>query len=85
VNLIYRNHNTNAAIAGVLRLVANAAEGERNAVLHWAACRLGERALAGQIGRAEAERLLVAAGISAGLSDKEARATVLSGLRRAVA
>jgi hypothetical protein len=43
--------NANAAIDGVLRLVASAAEGERNAVLHWAACRLGERALArGSIG-----------------------------------
>jgi bifunctional DNA primase/polymerase-like protein len=78
-------YRTNSAVDGVLRLVANAAEGERNAVLHWAACRLGERAHAGQIGRGEAERLLVAAGIAAGLADKEARATVLSGLRRATA
>ena len=79
------HRNTNAAIDGVLRLVANAPEGERNAVLYWAACRLGERAHAGQIGKTEAERLLVAAGIAAGLADKEARATALSGLQRAAA
>ena len=70
------------AIDGALRLVVTAAEGERNAVLHWAACRLGERVRAGQIGAGEAEGLLVAAGSSAGLIEREARATARSGLRR---
>jgi hypothetical protein len=37
------------AVAGALRKVATAPEGERNAILHWASCRLGERVAAGQI------------------------------------
>ena len=69
------------AIDGALRLVTTAAEGERNAVLHWAACRLAERVRDGQISASEAEALLVAAGLAAGLPEPEARATVRSGLR----
>src|SRR4051812_30484619 len=49
-------------IDGALRLAATAAVGERNAVLHWAACRLAERVRDGQISATEAEALLVAAG-----------------------
>jgi hypothetical protein len=73
------------AIDGALRLVATAAEGERNAVLHWAACRLAERVRDGQISATEAEALLVAAGRAAGLPEPEARATARSGLRRRAA
>jgi Bifunctional DNA primase/polymerase, N-terminal len=73
------------AIDGALRLVATAAEGERNAVLHWAACRLAERVRDGQISANEAEALLVAAGRAAGLPEPEARATARSGLRRRAA
>jgi hypothetical protein len=73
------------AINGALRLVATAAEGERNAVLHWAACRLAERVRDGKISAHEAEALLVAGGRAAGLPEPEARATVRSGLRRRVA
>jgi hypothetical protein len=73
------------AIDGALRLVATAAEGERNAVLHWAACRLAERVRDGQITATAAEALLVAAGRAAGLPEPEARATARSGLRRRAA
>jgi hypothetical protein len=73
------------AIDGALRLVATAAEGERNAVLHWAACRLANRVRDGQISVGEAEALLVAAGCAAGLPEPEARATARSGLRRRAA
>lgn len=72
-----------SAIEGALSLIATAAEGERNAVLHWAACRLGERVRAGQLGEREAQALLVAAAIAAGLPEREARPTVNSGLRKA--
>ena len=72
-------------IDGILRRVSGAAEGERNAVLHWAACRLAERVRDGQISASEAEALLVAAGRAAGLSEPEARATARSGLRRRAA
>jgi len=76
-------HHADAAIDGALRMVANAAEGERNAVLHWAACRFGEHVRAGRLSSHKAEALLVAAGVSAGLPEHEARATARSGLRRA--
>jgi hypothetical protein len=70
------------AIDGALRAITAAPEGKRNAVLHWAACRLGERVRAAQIGAGEAEALLVDAAAAAGLSQREARATARSGLGR---
>jgi hypothetical protein len=69
------------AIEGVLRTVATAMEGERNARLYWGACRLGERVRAGLLGVGEAEMLLVAAAAIAGLGEPEARATARSGLQ----
>lgn len=69
-------------IDAILRLVAGAAPGERNCILHWSACRLGERVDAGQIGAVAAEDLLIAAAAAAGLTAQEAHATVRSGLRR---
>jgi Bifunctional DNA primase/polymerase, N-terminal len=71
------------SVAGLLRTVAGAAEGERNTILHWAACRFAERVCAGQISAAEAEVRLVAAGLAAGLEEPGARATARSGLRSA--
>lgn len=69
-------------VDGILRLVANALQGERNTILHWGSCRLGERVLDGQLGANEAEEMLVTAAFAAGLAIHEARATVRSGLRR---
>jgi hypothetical protein len=80
-----RPDHSDRAIDGALRLVTTAANGERNAILHWSACRLGEHVRAGQLGAGEAEALLVAAGTAAGLAEQEARATARSGLRRAAA
>ncbi len=71
------------AIEGVLRHVSAAREGERNAVLYWAACRLRERAEAGQIGQAEATALLIARARSIGIQDVEAVRTVSSAWRAA--
>ena len=76
------SRDSGRSIEGILRLVAAAQQGERNAVLHWAACRLGERVQAVQISAAVAETLLMAAAMAAGLPEGEARATVHSGLRR---
>ena len=70
------------AIDAILRLVASAPEGQRNGILHWAACRLGERVKAAQIGSGEAEGLLIAAASAAGLAEREARTTARSGLGR---
>jgi hypothetical protein len=74
------------AIAGIVRSVATAAEGKRNAVLFWAACRLFERG----VHQAEAERLLLPAAAAAGhtsaIEKKEDRRSISSAYRgRAVA
>jgi Bifunctional DNA primase/polymerase, N-terminal len=71
------------AIEGVLRHVATAREGERNAILYWGACRLRERVEAGQLGQGEATTLLVNTARSIGLQDVEAQRTVSSAWRAA--
>jgi hypothetical protein len=65
------------AIAGIVRRVEDAQEGERNAVTYWAACRLAERGLR----QAEAEALLLPASIVAGLPEFEARRSIQSAYR----
>lgn len=61
---------------GLVRTVAEAAEGGRNAALHWAACRAAERgAPAALLGR------LRDAARSAGLEDREIERTLRSALR----
>jgi hypothetical protein len=72
--------NINAAFQGLLRRVDRAADGERNGVTYWAACRAREMVQAGQIGQREAARLLVDAAVHAGLSKIESERTVRSGL-----
>jgi hypothetical protein len=69
--------------AGILNRVAGAAEGERNAILYWATRRFGERIDAGQIGECEAQARLTEAAAAAGLTEREAIATIRSGFRRA--
>jgi hypothetical protein len=75
--------NPDAAIAGILRTVANAGEGTRNQRLNWAAFRMGARVVAGAIGRGEAESLLADAARAAGLAKIEADRTIASGLKGA--
>jgi hypothetical protein len=70
-----------AAVAGIVRRVAEAREGERNAVLFWAACRLLERGMHLR----DVETLLIRAAVSTGLSDFEARRTITSAQGRAAA
>jgi hypothetical protein len=67
------------AVAGIVRCVALAAEGERNAVLFWAACRLAERHLR----QREIEVLLLPASIEAGLTGIEACRTISSAVAKA--
>jgi hypothetical protein len=71
------------AISGIIRHVAAAREGERNQILFWGACRLRERAEAGQISQREATALLTAAAADAGLTDTEAHRTIASAARAA--
>jgi hypothetical protein len=76
--------NPDSAIQAVLHRIEAAPEGQRNSMLFWGACRLGERVGLRQIGDREAEQLLVAAAVANGLTEREAHATVHSGLRMGV-
>ncbi len=67
-----------ALVAGLYRVVAEAAEGERNATLFWAACRAAEHSVEPDA----AAEILRSAAVKAGLPDHEACATITSGLRR---
>jgi Bifunctional DNA primase/polymerase, N-terminal len=69
-------------IEGALNSVRAATCGERNRLLHWAACRLGEAVAIGSIGVGDAEALLLHAGSCCGLREAEVRSTVRSGLHR---
>jgi hypothetical protein len=64
------------SIAGLIRVIETAREGNRNGVLYWAACRIAE-----EDAGADAALDLEAAGVRAGLSRKEAEDTVRSALR----
>jgi hypothetical protein len=50
-------------------------------MLHWAAHRIGERIVAGEINRAAAERDLLAAARQCGLTETEATRTIASAWR----
>ena len=67
-----------ALVAGLYRVVAEAAEGERNALLFWAACRAAEHG----VDRDAAAEILLTAALRAGLPEREARATIASGFAR---
>lgn len=70
------------AIPGILSLVANAREGERNKIAFWAACRFAEMVDGGLITRRYADELLMRGGASAGLSGKEILTTGRSAFNR---
>ncbi len=71
-----------AALGGLVRVAALARAGERNQRLHWAACRAAEMAARGEIGRQDAEAVLVEAAARAGLPYPEAKATITGAMRR---
>lgn len=73
---------SDAKLGGLIRRVATAANGERNNLLFWGACRLGEMIDAGQIGRRAAEELLISAADNTGLDRISASRTIASGLNR---
>lgn len=76
-----RDTSTSARVAGIVQAVEAAAEGQRNSVLHWAACRAAEMVTAGQADPEAVTADLVAAAAVAGLPEREARRTIASGLR----
>lgn len=76
-----RGHLAAPEISGVLRVAATALEGGRNRALFWTACRLAERVQSNFMKLEEAEALLLGAAASAGLPEREARATIASAWR----
>ncbi|MGP3977872.1 bifunctional DNA primase/polymerase [Streptomyces sp. 8N114] len=65
---------------GLVEKVLDTEEGKRNEVLNWAAYRAAEIVKEGRLTREQVASALHAAGVSAGLDEREARATVNSGL-----
>ncbi|MFZ5585977.1 MAG: DUF3987 domain-containing protein [Thermodesulfobacteriota bacterium] len=68
------------AMAEELALLAGVGAGQRNDSLNRAAFRLGQLAAGGQLKRAQVEAALLGAARSLGLSEREAKATINSGL-----
>jgi hypothetical protein len=67
----------------LLRCVASAPEGQRNAIAFWSACRLAEMVATDLISANDAMALVIDAAMAAGLPRSEAIATARSGLRTA--
>jgi hypothetical protein len=69
-------------LRGLVRTVATAPEGQRNAVLFWAACRAGEAIHDGKTTEDFVTRVLLEAAAHAGLTLREAQQTIRSGIQR---
>jgi RepB DNA-primase from phage plasmid len=70
-----------AKLAGIIRTIAQAREGERNCITFWGACRLAEMVADGLLNHAEALSIVVEAASRAGLSCSEALQTAQSAFR----
>jgi Bifunctional DNA primase/polymerase, N-terminal len=68
------------ALAQLVRLVAAAPEGERNALTFWAACRAGEMVASGLLDVESAVAVIAEAATRAGLGRREAERTARSGV-----
>ena len=68
-------------IGGLIRTVAAAPPGERNALLFWGACRAKELASGGIISQTQARGFLTDAALCCGLMPKEIEATIRSAFR----
>jgi bifunctional DNA primase/polymerase-like protein len=72
---------THASIAGILSKIAGAAEGNRNSLLYWGACRLVELVDQSILSATDAAGLLIEAGMRSGLTFPEASRSVQSAFR----
>jgi hypothetical protein len=70
-----------AQLAGLVRTVAGAKPGGRNAALFWSACRVVEMVASGEVTASFAEGMLTTAAIRAGLDHREAASTIRSASR----
>ena len=73
--------NLKQRLSGLVRKVISAPPGQRNATLHWAACRAGELVRLGRIRGEVAVAVFTEAGRQAGLPEREANLTARSGVR----
>jgi hypothetical protein len=69
-------------LRGLIRIVANAPEGQRNSILFWAACRGGEAVRDGKADEGFVTGVLLEAALHAGLDQHSAHKTIASGLNR---
>ena len=69
-----------AGVNGLIRTVREAPEGQRNGKLNWAGFKMREQIARGSISESMARRELVAAAMAAGLSAREAIATISSAM-----
>jgi hypothetical protein len=69
------------SIAGLIRTIANASEGERNHCTFWASCRFAELVKQGAITEGVAVDIIIEAASRAGLHHDEARRTAASAFR----
>ena len=74
--------NCDGKLAGILRTIARAPEGQRNSVTYWGACRLAELVAAGALSDSQALDLIIEAASRTGLPYAEAKRTANSALRR---
>jgi Bifunctional DNA primase/polymerase, N-terminal len=66
----------------LIRVIAQARNGERNCATFWAACRLAEHVQSGQVGRDDMVAIVIESAGRAGLPHAEARAIANSALRK---
>ncbi len=78
-------HDAAGRLLALVRFVAAAPQGERNARLFWAACRCVEAALRGEMPTGAVAAALEQAALAAGLPQPEARRTITSAFRKAAA
>jgi uncharacterized protein YidB (DUF937 family) len=67
-----------AALAGLIRTIALAPQGERNARLFWASCRAAELVAKGALSKPHGEAVLIEAASRAGLDQQETSRTIAS-------
>ncbi len=79
-----RGDHVASRLDGLIAAVLDAQPGERNNVLHWAACRAAEMVAAGQLTDGQVYDSLGRAAACAGLDDSEAERTIASALRHAL-
>jgi hypothetical protein len=74
-----------AALAGLVRTIATAPPGERNARLFWASCRAADLVANGELSKPHGEAVLIEAAGRAGLDHMESARTITSAFTRKAA